>query len=73
MRTKFNRELHSTLSSYRSERGFFGNKESRKSLFWHVMGDSTAYFIVFYIVGILIGKGLVLYIFVWPIIKAIFF
>ena len=72
METKLNKQLHGNFGSVRNRRGFFKNKRARKAYFWQSVGDATAYFLVFYFVGYLFGMGLVLYIFVWPFVKAIF-
>lgn len=71
MEKRFNRHLHGNLGgSIRQRRGFFKSNRARKAFFWSLVGDCTAYFIVFYIIGYVLGAGLVVYVFTWPLLKA---
>lgn len=72
METKLNKQRHGSFQQYRKANSFFRSKAQRKAFFWHVLGDATAYFIVFYLVGYMLGAGLMFYILFWPILKALF-
>jgi len=72
LETKLNKQLHGNLRPNLRSRGFFKNNQARKSFFWYLVGDATAYFIVFYFIGYIIGTVGVFYLFFWPMIKAVF-
>ena len=72
MEKRFNKQLHGNMWGPKRSRGFFASKRARKAFFWKSVGDSAAYFLVFYLVGYVVGAGLVFYILFWPMLKALF-